>query len=398
MGLAAVTAAALTDHSARYAMLLVAGNDLLLQPGGTQGLRYGVDIASIRAAERGPGGVSELVFVLDDPLKTVALARGYPVRFQQTAGTYPIFQGFISSWTPEHVEGWLGTRLTVRCIGLEAVLDWAKLPALTIAASTLIEEAVKNLVANVVNGLAFPLTLALQAPGTISGTPLVIPAGTTLREGLRTVLDDVTAPGFAYTFLMTVDSSGNLRVFISFLATPGDSNEPSDWAQLYINNGPSAPANGDGLTGGTAAVAQDFNYEIDGSGPAAVYVVGAGGLSVLLQDGTGEVGNLAFISDSNLDTVTRAQNAGSAYLGQNVIQARGSFSLDSRAPIYSMRAGTSVNITDTPMGLASRKFRILEIVRSFHGTLEDWEITYGGGVGPASFSAESRRLTRTTLS
>ena len=51
MGLAAVTAAALTDHSAHYAMLTVSGVDLLLQPAASvaSGMRYGIDLDSIVA-------------------------------------------------------------------------------------------------------------------------------------------------------------------------------------------------------------------------------------------------------------------------------------------------------------------------------------------------------------
>jgi hypothetical protein len=61
MALGAVTAAALTDHSARAYGLYVNGLDLIKQPS-VPG--YGVPIDSIHVREAGPGGVSSMSFTV----------------------------------------------------------------------------------------------------------------------------------------------------------------------------------------------------------------------------------------------------------------------------------------------------------------------------------------------
>ena len=410
MGGAAVLAAALTDHSARYAILTIAGNDLLLEPTGTSGNRYGIPVESIQHIERGPGAVSELTFTLLDPLATVTLTQNDPVYFSKTAESTPIFQGFVTSWTPAPM-GSSGRMFEVRCAGLEIVLDWAKCAALTFPAGMLDVAAVQVAVASCLNGLAFPLNAAsgsgvagsyLKPVGGDSGSlvtgGVTISAGTTLREAIRTILDNSILPytgGVPRATLTSVDSMGGLRVWPSSKLLDNQVMAAGGMAELFVVDAQTSPADGDG-TVGSPMVAEQVAWQNDATLPVAVYVIGSGGVTALVNQ-TGGDGDLAVIIDSSLTTVEQCQSAAIAYLGRNREQRRGFFRLPNKVPQPTFRAGSTVTFTDAQVGASGTKYRVTEIRRRFHGTLEDWDVTLGGG-GRSSYVADARHLTRGILS
>ena len=409
MPLHSVIGAALTDHSARHAMLTVAGVDLLLDVSGTPGQRLGIPIESIVATERGPAGVSDLRFTLWDPANTVTLARNQPVYYSKTAEAVPVFQGFVTSWKASPL-GSTGKTCDVRCTGLEAVLDWAKVDAVTIPASTRIDAAVQLLAGSTLNGLAFPLNtlgvgshamgdnanpISALGGATIGPTAIAITAGTTLREAIRTVTDDgYFQYGASDTIYCTVSSLGGLRVFPATRFGAGIES-PGDFFSLYVVDAQSSPAEGTGAVG-SPMVSRELDYEQDATAPTAVYVQGSG-VSVLVEDATGDVGNLAVISDSTLTTAAQCEAAGQSYLAKSQQQLRASFWLRAKTPIPSLRAGSVVTFTDALVGASALPLRLWEIQRTFFGQKEHWRLTVGGA-GRPSHVVEMRRLTRGILS
>jgi hypothetical protein len=111
MALGAVLAAALTDHSAHPFSLLIAGLDVIRQPG-VQGNAYGVELSTIQVTEAAAGGVSTLSFVIDDPLNVVGLSEGQPVLFQDNARNEPEFLGFVE--TAKVIPGGSSRSISVR--------------------------------------------------------------------------------------------------------------------------------------------------------------------------------------------------------------------------------------------------------------------------------------------
>ena len=400
----AVLAAALTDHGARYATLTIAGNDLLIQPG-TQGQRTGIPIDSILHVEKGPGGVSELRFSIEDPTGTVTLNRNDLVRFEKTAEAIPVFQGFVTSWVPEPM-GPSGRRLMVRCSGLEIVLDWAKVAAITVPANLEAHTAVQLLVASVVNGLAYPLNTASGGVFGSYTTPIAsylafttsavpIAAGTTLREAIGAVNDQIGGPGGPFSSdaanSWTVDSMGGLRFWQSLLSLVAT--KAGDMAELFVVDAQTSPADGSG-TVGSPMVAADIEYESDATAPASVLVIGSG-VSALVHDVTDDPGDTAVLNDSSLTTLAQCQSAGLAYLAQYFNQRRASFNLNNKTPQPTFRAGSTVTFTDAGIGIASEVALVMQLERRFYGTRENWAVTIGGM--RASMVAETRRQTRSIL-
>lgn len=402
MPLAAVVAAALTDYSARSKTLTVGGLDVVLAPVAVSGARYGTPIDSIVLTERGPGGVSELTFVIEDPSGAVTLERGQMIRFHDCILDEPLFLGFVASWAPRP---WApsGRSIAVRAVGVEVILDWAKVDDLTIPAGTLGYTAVQMAVAGVRGGLAAPLrafciplgfsTGELAAPiGTLYGgtidaiSPLVIPAGTSLREAIRAILDDLTwsISDNATHVLCTVDFRLGLRVWPGISFDGLNLKEPSDWDTFSV---------ADTVASTMAAANLDYTQDAIGS-PVAVYIEGAG-VSGVVTDGSLEAGEVAYFADLSIDTASRLQSAGIAYLARYRQQARGSFDLEAPTPSATIHPGTWFVLTDARLGLSIVAFWMQERTRRFYGAKEDWHVTFGGA--SPSLVSLIRRLTRSTL-
>lgn len=382
-------------------MLTIAGLDVIVKPG-TAGSKYGVPQDTIVWTERGAGGVSELAFTIEDPLAEISVTRGDLVQFRDITADAILFTGFPSSVTPRPWQP-TGRYIDVICLGLEKVLDWAKLPAMTLAAGLDVGAAVQSLVAAAVAGLAFPLK-ALQKPaGFVEGefdypvgqlwggtldpaSPLVIVAGTSLREGIRQVLEDTVQAYDTNGALCTVDAYSGLRLYPD--QNGGTLRLPSDWTSLAVSD----------FTSAAFRASSELNYEADLIGsPVAVQVIGAAGAVTIVTDGTGDAGDTATISDTGLDTVLRRTGAGRSYLGQTLEPARGSLDLDVGAIAVpaNVHAGGKVNVLDALIGLPNpgAEFRIAEITRRYVGTAVLTRVVFGGR--SPSIAGLLRRLTRT---
>lgn len=403
MALGAVLAAALTDHSAHPYMLAVAGVDMLLQPG--TGTRYGIPIDTIRLTQRGPGGTSELTFDVEDSALAVGFTKGAAVLFRDVANDYSLFAGFVIGWTPRPWQPG-GRTVEVRCQGVEAILDWAKVGAFTVTAGSAVDSAIQQAVGNVITGTAAPLR-AFAGSGNQQGThdgpigglyaavtdpsaDLTIATGTTLREAIRRICDASTLGSFGASnqisgLLFTVDYDYGLRVWVDTAA--GTLRTPSDWTNFSVHTDQPSSA---------FVAATQFDYTIDATTPSGVVVVGAAGAYVVVSDGTGSPGNVNTFTDSTLTTTAQMTSAGLSYLNQFVQPARGSFDLEDKATAATVFPGSLVTIIAPEFDLASVAFRVSEIGRTFYGTRQDWHVVFGG-MKP-SFASLVRRMTRDTLS
>lgn len=420
MALGAILAAALTDHSARYRILTIDGVEVHFKPSGTQGSKFGVPLESITVTERGTGGVSSMTFTIEDPLNEITVRRGQEVVFRQAQYDYFIFRGFIAS---RSIRPWgIGRAIDVACAGVEIILDWAKVSAMTYSWTTttrpLTRDVIQSLVANCLTGHALPLrdgsnsasTVCTQANpvapsvllgnigpiGPIADGNIAIAAGTTLREAIRQVMGISDGHG-GYADFLTVDWTLGLRCYIL------------QWTKAYqVANGPddyTIPNIQDTAAGATAAAGLVDTLDAL-SAPTAVYVK-ATGATALVSDYTTDRGETAYVE---LPAISDAQTAalyGSRYLiGATIATgstpaweaaSRGVLPLDAVADSAAMASTTHVggwiDINDPQTGLQFSAV-IGEIQKTFDATTQDWRITYGG---PAPSMANlARTLTRNT--
>lgn len=401
MAVAAVLAAALTNHAARSRGLYVGGVDVTFEPG-SGGNRYGVAIESIVVTESGPGGVSSMTFTIDDPLIEVAIEDGLGVRYEDLGRETTTFLGFVQAFSIEPGFGGQGRTIRVTAVGVEAVLDWAKVattlvydPAGAILYS--LNDVIQGIVANAV-GLG-PIR-ALSGYGAINSNQegpivsglgpvsslLTIPAGTTVREAIRLAWQSL---GFgigsigAQDLMWTVDFTYGLRVWTT---SPLGLERPDDYGTETIVD-----------TALSAAVAESLSYAWDAAGVVRGVIVIGTGVTVTVGDGSGKPGLIATLRDPALTTAAMATSAGVAYLNGFSPTVRGSYSRTDREPDAAIHAGGRVVISDTAAGLSTKPLRIMQVRKTFNGSnREDWTIAFGGL--PPSGAALIRRLTRDTLS
>lgn len=395
MSLAAVTAAQQNPTvTAGPKSIYVAGVDVT----------YGAPIERIRITEQGPGGVSALSFTVEDPSLSVRMTIGADVLVYDNLNDRPIFRGFIQTWTTTPFAG-TGRRFDVKAIGIEVVLDWAKVPSATVAAGTETGVGVQSMYAAAF-GLGVPLRAfysssnanpngSLATPigqlGGVSGPALVgstvTVANVTLREAIRAVLDASDPPSVSHGVSpvqasVTVDFWFGLRMW--------GTQKPTDYANLTVTDTAAGPIR-----------AANPEATIDGAGVArGVYVVGgnvAG--TVLVMDGTGIPGDIAILQDSTILDVVSATQAGLAYLQDKAGSQRGRVTLETNAIATNVRAGSSLLLTDSQIAVdAGGGGTIYQIAKTFQagGTLETWDVTYGGL--PPSMVSRLRRITRASLS
>lgn len=404
MAMGAVLAAALTDHSARAFGLFMDGLDLVRQPGATQ--PYGVSIDSVRVTEAGPGRVSSMSFTVDDPLSLLSFYRGSYIRFADLTNDVPLFAGFLGTWSPRPYEP-TGRYVDVTCVGIEIILDWAKMAPITIPAGTNGLDTVQMILANTLTGFADPPHYGCDTGGNANGyqanpiglvvlgfpqaTALAIPGGMTVREALRTAMDNaVVWPQLtlAQYILFDVDFYTGIRAYLDYV---GEILHPTDYKTLPI--GTSLPTSNHKQTWDAA------------SAPVAVLVEGSGGAQTLVTDGTNDPGETAYLLDTNLTTATQRQGAGYAYMARSGAQLRGGFDLTEVNPsatmpgtadkFYEVRAGSILTTTGEPGMSPDLVTRVATIDRTFVGAVQDWHVTYG--LGPASLATLVRRLTRGVL-
>lgn len=390
--------------------LYVNGAPVLKQRGSTAA--FGVPIDSIVLIEQAEGGVSSLSFRLEDPTQVFApnpsggFRPGSEVRLWDVTYDRPQFTGFIQTFSPERFG--LGTAYNVTCIGVEALLDWMKVPALTIASGTDTGTAIQAAVA-AATGIGVPLRALYNTTwslGQINGSQ-AIPIGnlgdaggnvaqvqttvtisqTTLREAIRLIIaqSNVAASSShgvaAVDGHCTVDFYYGLRIF---------GNSPGDYASFTVT---------DTIAG--TFVAADVRPTVDGTGIVrGVYVVGGNAAATLLvPDGSGVPGEIAILTDSTLTTAADAEAAGLAYLADKSATYRGQYTVEVGQSQLSgnIRAGSATGIIDNQVGSYSG-IRIGSIQKTFSGggAQETWVVTFGGL--PPSFVSKVRRLTRSTLS
>lgn len=399
MAVAAIIATALTDRSTRTKSLTVAGVDMIHQPGTYMG--YGVRLESVSVTEEGSGAAGSLTFVIDDPNLLINMNDGDPVCFQDVTNNFPIFTGWVQTWSIEPAFGERGRQITVTAIGADALLDWAYVPAICFLSGTALHTAIQGAVGQAIGVgplRAFANTGGssegsqdapvgfLTTPGITGGTQCT--TGGTLRETIRQILGlqwiDAGVAGPLTDVQILVDAFMGLRVFRT---------RPSDWNNLTVIN--------------DAALAQTktekLSHEIDAVGiPRSVQVVGGNAAGTgLVSDGTGKIGPIAVLNDSTILTSAAMQTAGAAYLASFAASIRGTFNVSDWDPTPAfgagvLHAGGLVVITDARVGLNAVSYRIATITKSFHAVREDWSIAYGGRV-PSAISS-IRRLTRNTLS
>lgn len=400
---AAIIATQLQGSSSNAKGLYIAGFDVMKQPG--TGLRYGVPVETIRVVENGPGGVSAMSFVIDDPGLAVTVRPGQEVRFHDLVRNAPIFLGFVQACAIEPAFGDQGRSIRVECVGIEAILDWAvtsvdlAFPANdTDAASVGIQRIVANSVGlgelralanpgNPFGNQALPIG---DETSSVAPDALLIPAGTTVREAIRMVVTsglDVNNTGLGGSpEMITVDFYRGLRAFVDHdLFSPGLIFEPDDYATFTVVD---TPASG--------TVAEGLTYSVDGSVPRSVMVVGTG-IVYVQPDGSGALGQVAVIEDSTITTRTAAQAAAAGYLTSFAEQTRGTFRRIAMSPPAGVQAGSILALTDARAALNGAQFRIMQIDKEFlPGNLESWTVAFGGL--PPSVTRYLRRLTRSTRS
>jgi hypothetical protein len=248
MPTAAVLGAALTTPGTRAFVLLVGGTDVAGPPIGAS--RYWTELDSISVTENGPGGVSSMSFTIIDPAEEVNITRVDEVIFEQTEAGIQ-FRGFVQ--VPKEEPMPVGRTVEVTAAGIEILLDWLIVPAMTFAVGTYAFAAVQALAANAtgvagaslntaalwsgVAGLAngsaeYPVGVLGVAQPAALADDVEISAGTTLREALRTILDGITSPFVGATetgAVATIDFYGRLRVYFR-------GGHPSDYDTLVVTD------------------------------------------------------------------------------------------------------------------------------------------------------------------
>lgn len=408
MALGAVLAAALTDHSARYAGLFVAGVDVLKQPSAT-GNGYGVLLDTIEVNEQGSGGVSSMTFTIEDPSFTVQAPRtGDEVRYQILANATPEFLGFVQSIRTVPAFGDQGRMIVVTAQGVESLLDWAVTASdMTLDPNVLGTIAlIQSIVANSV-GLG-PVRAFTDPTGAIAfgnqalpiginfgpafGNAITIPAGTTVRQAFQQFW--ATFGGSSITSLgedrsvmyITIDFTWGLRMFPDYAANPPGPALPADYTNLTVTD-----------TSVGAIVAEGLSYATDSGGIVRGVVVKGTGVTATVTDGSGKLGPFRTLEDTTITTVAAATAAGASYLATFQQTIRGDFDLLDHSPVTTIHTGSFVLITDARAELAGEYRRIMAIRKRYHGTgRQDWTVSFGGL--PPSGAALMRRLTRDQLS
>lgn len=403
-----ITATALTTHAARSKMLTIAGVDVLIEPVGAAGRRYGAPLDSISMTERGPGGVSTMRLDIEDPDGELTLRRGQEVLFQDLTNDTTIFRGFLATVRTRAADA-LARAYSVTAVGVEIILDWSKVETMTLNYGPgpspdnfpYPADVIQRLAANCINGHAAPLRAFMVPGGTFSGDQtgpiqehmgnvgtqaltgsLVIPAGTSLREAMRMVMQIATGhPG--YWDFQTVDFTLGLRAYM-LLTDEAPNPGPGDYTILDIR---------DNAAGAIAAANLEDVSDV-GSAPTAVYVKGTG-VTLLVTDGTNEAGETAYLNEPQITDAVAAALAGAQYLRQWKTSSRGEFDLENIADATgkNVHAGGLIDLLDSVVGVQKRPV-IGSIERTFHSASQDWHVTYGGL--PASLATLVRRVTRAT--
>lgn len=385
MAVGGVLATALNDTTVvRAKGLYLGGTDVLLAPG-TGGNRTGVPIETVHVSEAGPGGVSSMEFVVEDPTITATVSDGMDVRFMDIAADTPLFYGWVQSWDIRPAFGNQGRTITVQAQGVETVLDWGVTTVDLVFAAGVIGSTEMPIQSIVANATGVGPIRTQSRNGSLQAQPIdsqaatnpyafTIPAGTTVREAIRLAMQAMN-----YTYLATVDFTYGLRFFAS-TTTPNDYN-PS----LAIVNIPTGTAQSENL-----------DYASDSAGIVRRVWVHGLTQAFVISDGTNLPGPTAVIENTAWTTGTMLNDAGNAYLTQFQTGVRGSYNKVDWAPPSTTHVAGYTTITDARVGLSAASFRIMQIDKTFNPSgRQNWTVVFGGL--PPSGARLIRRLTRTVL-
>lgn len=409
----AILAAALTDHSAHPYSLEVGSLDVLKEPNAPG---WGVPIESIDVTEAGPGAISSMTFVIDDPEQSITISGPLAVTFRANDGANPetiYFRGWVDGFDVVPDFGGQGRSILVRCSGVEQLLDWYIVPpTYSTTFGTILTKYVGIMAMNFgplltrtgvdagtsmiiapwtrsgsfafpMGNLVRPTEPSLTQPATF--TTYTAPGGT-LRNAILDIAsrcsfyDSVTAlTDFqAVKILLTVDWFYGLRLWEDDPAL-----QPDDYTTLTVL---------DTYAGTNVAAGLRYSQDFAGINRGAYVVSGATDYGVI-GDGTGFPGRLTLLSDSTLTTVGMARSRGLSVIGEDAAFYRGEFTLGPFNPATTVHAGSLINITDSSTGLAA-VHRITEIQKTFLGNgQQTWKVTFGGLPEPR-VSRLVRRYTR----
>lgn len=377
---AAVVGAALNGGAIRPYGLFVGGLDV--RP--NVPLNYAITVV-----EAGPGEVSSIGFTIEDTDGTIPIpAAGSEIRLQDLILDYPIFSGYLNTCQVEPYPA-VGKLMTIDGTGLEALIDWAKLPATDLGGSDISPPTLRftlawlaqqnpqvNLIApeppsaGPIDGdatwpigiLNSPAALKIWATGGPYVTPLGSLRGALVYAGRNSWSGSFLVVGFYADMVVTVDFYRRLRIFRRGHA-------PADYTDLTVND----------VASGTY-VASNLQWIVaPGEVVRSVYVQGAPGVAAWFNDGTGIFGPQETISDPTATEVSRLTKTATDYLAAQAALVRGTLTLEGYVPtVGTIHPGSSLIITDANLGLAAASYQIFRITKTFRaGGRQDWRIDFG---------------------
>lgn len=407
MALGGILASALNPATAKRYALTINGLDVLLQPG-QQGNAYGVPLDTVKVVWNGAGSVSSLTGRLDDPLALLPAADlldHATVELWNLTDNVPYFGGFLTNLLPR--QNATTIQLDMTCTGYETILDWAQLEAdIVIPIGTTMSDAALTLAAAATPtyGLrAFTIGTASEVSGPIAKLAPISPptlsyavtvtAGTTLRAALTQLASAFYSANLfgGVDLSITVDFLRGLRIANRNGVTGGY----ADARTLTL-----APTGAD-------APAADIHPERDVNDVVrSVFVKGANAAGTgTVTDGSGKPGRTAYLNDPDIDSAAKLADKGGGYLLPFAASWRGSVAVESWTPIVGADVGSGPKQVrvDGPIDLSSstyawmssssRVYSIAQLTRTFlGGTLERWDIQYGGRAASA-MSLLQRRIT-----
>jgi hypothetical protein len=384
----AVVAAALTDHGARSFSLWIDGLDVLVEPGGTSGRRYGVNLESIRLTEGGPTTNGTLDFTVRDPDGDVRLVGDETVVFYDHVRGEPLFRGTVDV-VSEAIPTGIDHAWSVRCTDLNALLDRVLVPPYTLPVASL-QEVVLSILAYV------PLrafgSLSGDAAGVREGGSQAKPVGgaypsqltgtlsigaisqMTARAALQLALGEWSA-SYGYllpaTFQVFVDQYGGVRLFDSFYAIT-----PSDYRTTTVMVNAATVTEPGEVRPSKLEITRD-----NAQAYTSVYVVGgsAAGTGWVSAEQTGARREGVYNQPLSTDAL-RLQAYGTAWLTAFGVQTRGSFSLDARPSPFVVHPGDYIIVNGSVMTLAaSTQGYVQDVSTRFDGggTVRSVAVTFG---------------------
>jgi hypothetical protein len=174
-------------------------------------------------------------------------------------------------------------------------------------------------------------------------------------------------PYVGRTWAFTVDFTKGLRLY------PQDETGAvtAEYGALTFVDTPAASAVG-------GMVTEPLTYGVEAAGARAVFVQGTG-VSALVQDGSGKIGPVSFVTEESITTTAAATNYARAKLAEYRVPVRGTVGQQAFNDPGSIHPGSSVIITDARAGMTGTGRIILSIRKGYlPGALQSWTVAFGG--------------------